>query len=676
MVTQFPASLTALVAGAMVCMMVCDASAADVSVQWLLRFDGRPPAERIDAYVPLPANGEVAPSGTIQVIRNSNGRSPALMPHRSGPNVLYLDGSSPDGADGLQFTHAIPPGSSRIIEAIVAPDPSSGVGHTWSSIYSNGDIDAGGGNMIVRLMRATRQVLVVARDDANEYRYLTADEIDLVPRDGRFTHVGAVYDSERGVLEIYINRDLVASAPFRIAQGVAEPLRAIGKENSGPGGAFSGYIAAAAESTFTGAFSPSDFVLEFTPDRSPVQSESPLERAARQVRLKIPDLAWDAGAIRELPQLPSTRHPVNASNSWTDMTYHHGAFAIVWHGRIYVAWHSCARDEWTPPYMAMVAHAELDDLDNWSEPYIIGNEAAESAEYRSYLEQTHGLSADSYYFVNVCPRAFLPTEDRLYMWCLGYTSDIAHMQSFGDSPKTWVGRIFWTDDGETWNEISPFELDVYENERGMGSVRTTASNNGFTRLRNGGWLAHTLDAQRMFPITMDPTGLTGWTGVPVDVSDCDDVGEPGSWEGPDGVLHGAIRGPGIYRAIWHTYSEDGGRTWTKLEVQPGFSDCPGNKDFGQLPNGWNYYIGTPVPDSREVCVFAISRDGWNFDECYILRDEPYSGRFPSPYKGEPTGYQYPSATYHEGFIYAVYSVGRDYIELSRAEIRHILEGGK
>ena len=222
--------------------------------------------------------------------------------------------------------------------------------------------------------------------------------------------------------------------------------------------------------------------------------------------------------------------------------------------------------------------------------------------------------------------------------------------------------------------MSPQTLDALEQNSGL-LVRDNGSNRGFVQLSDGRLMAAAL-GNVSAPITSDPTGLTGWSGGVIDTSASSDVGEPGGWEGPDGTVHYTARGPNA--AVWHAFSTDGGATWSKLLPMGDFPDSPGNKQFGTFSNGWNWYIGNPVPGSRTELVFSISRDGYLFDESYVVRDEPITPIWPSePYKtgsSVVSGYEYPAAYYDEttDTLYVAYSRTRDYIEVTKVVNANLL----
>ena len=374
------------------------------------------------------------------------------------------------------------------------------------------------------------------------------------------------------------------------------------------------------------------------------------EGEARQLRLVLPE------NILDLPRAPSTRQIIyKPKGNGADFTYHHNAVIEFWKGRFYVAWTAAPRSEWTDPFRGMVSSSE-NGVD-WTEPIDPFGEG--DAAYIDYFYQRPGSSStDRIRAVNCAPRNFLATDEKLYLWTLGNVRR--------DSGRDWLGRIAWTEDGETWHEIAPEELDRLQQDHGLGNTRNQGSNKKFIHLSDGRLMA---SGGTTYPITTDPTGLTGWTGPAIDLGECEDPGEPNSYEGPDGVLHGIVRWG---TRIWHTYSEDAGNSWTTMTRQEGFPDNPGNKDFGSLPNGMIWYVGGPKPGSRMELVLGLSRDGWNFDRNYLVRWEPITPVWYSEGKSEDRpGYEYPAALYHDGFLYVVYSRTRDWIELSKVDLSEI-----
>lgn len=393
-----------------------------------------------------------------------------------------------------------------------------------------------------------------------------------------------------------------------------------------------------------------DFIVGNT-DREPEPTPTP---AARQISLSVPN------DLTTLPPVSSTRHQVNFPTGQGDNTYHHNALIVHWKHAFYTAWTSTPASECTTPYSGMLSKSS--NGQQWSTPVTVGS-AVENAAYEAYM-RTRTNTPSGLMELNQAPRGFHATEDKLYLWSLAWTNSAAG--------REYVGRIFETSDGNNWTEIPPQTLHDYEINQGLGSLRITGSNHGFHRLSDGRLFAFNLaPGMPRFPTTLDPTGLTQWTGGYVSPGDCGDIGEPGGYEGPDGVLHGTARC--TTGNVWHTYSEDGGRSWSPLIMQDQFTDNPGNKDWGRLPDGSVYYVGSPKPGSRQQLILGISRDGWTFDENYLIRGEAIQPIWYALCKSEDRpGWEYPSAIHHDGFLYVAYSRTRDFIEVSKVDLKSII----
>ncbi len=631
--------------------------AAEVKVQWRLNFNHHQPADNIENYSPDGTAGEVPPDGIIEVINHSSDTSPALVRLSDGREVLWLNGEGAGDCDGLRLKYSASGGESRILEIIIAPDSSSGTGQGWSNLISINDAPYKGGNMELRLLN-NRSCMFAARAQSGSWTSIASDHTrKAIPADRKtFTHIAGVYDSSVKALFLYVDGQLMDGlGDFELSMGTFEVTRGIGISNANTGNGFTGYIDEVCESTFTGTFSPKDFIL--------IQAEGPIPAPPppdRQVELILPK------NIMDLPKLPSTRHVVHRPRGLEDLTYHHGALIVPWKGRLYVAWQATSRDEHTNPYLGMLSHSDDMSLSNWSSPVYFGKENNDA--WLEAIKSRFKTDPSRPICVNVAPRMIHATKEKLYLWCLGWTNEAD--KDYRESGKNSLGRVFWTSDGEVWNEISPDELDSLEKEKGLvNSIRETSSNHQFAKLNDGRLMAFNLCKTGLWcPTTSDPTGLTGWSGGIINSSACADVGEPGGWEGPDGVLHGTARWGEF---IWHAYSLDGGLNWSRLSQQIKFSDCPGNKDFGVFPNRWTWYVGNPVPGSRDQLVLGISRDGWIFDNNSLIRWEPHTQLYPAPYKGG-TGYQYPAGFYHDGYMYVAYSVARDFMEVSKVDVSKII----
>ena len=364
-----------------------------------------------------------------------------------------------------------------------------------------------------------------------------------------------------------------------------------------------------------------------------------------EISLRVPD------PIDALPTIASRRHTVHAPAQWNDLTYHHRPLIAAWRDKLFVVWHAAARSKRTPPVVPMVASSS--DGVRWSKPTNIAGRC--DARYVAYTRKRHDLPASSPTSANSTPLALHVTDGCLYV--------LASAWAGCQGKRYWRGRAFFTDDGRQWRAIAPEQLDRLP---GL-LIRNHWTSRRFTRLRDGKLMAACRGRDGLCaPTTADPTGLTGWSGGHIDVSDRPVRIDPSIWRGPDGVLHYAAS---HLSRLWHSYSRDGGRTWAKLSEQPGFPDNRGGAAFGTLPDGRVWYLGNPLPDAQRCpLVLAVSRDGWRFDQVFRLRWEPFYREFDAPFKGVRPGYEYPDAIVHDGALYVVYSIARERVELTVVDL--------
>jgi len=364
-----------------------------------------------------------------------------------------------------------------------------------------------------------------------------------------------------------------------------------------------------------------------------------------EISLRVPD------PIDSLPTVASERHTVHAPADRNDLTYHYRPLIATWRGKLFVAWHGAARSERTPPVIPTVASSS--DGVRWSKPAGIAQGA--DAGYLAYTRKRHRLPPTASLAANSIPLALHVADDRLHVLACAW----AECQG----KRYWRGRAFSTDDGRQWREVAPEQLDRFP---GL-LIRNHWTNRRFTRLHDGRLMAACRGRDGLCaPTTSDPTGLTGWSGGHIDVTDRPVRIDPSIWRGSDGVLHYAAS---HLSRLWHSYSRDGGRTWAKLSEQPGFPDNRGGAAFGALPDGRVWYLGNPLPDAQRCpLVLAVSRDGWRFDQVFRLRWEPFYREFDAPFKGVRPGYEYPDAIYHEDSLHVVYSVARERIEVSVVDL--------
>ena len=138
-----------------------------------------------------------------------------------------------------------------------------------------------------------------------------------------------------------------------------------------------------------------------------------------------------------------------------------------------------------------------------------------------------------------------------------------------------------------------------------------------------------------------------------------------SYEASDGTY---IRFWRNNQKIQHVqYSYDKGETWTNvLDTQ--FPDTGARTSVGNLPDGRVYAVGNPGFKRMQMCL-SVSKDGYLFDENYILAMNPPLMKFRGRAKG--TGFHYPHTAMTEDSLFVIYSLNKEDILISRINLESL-----
>lgn len=237
--------------------------------------------------------------------------------------------------------------------------------------------------------------------------------------------------------------------------------------------------------------------------------------------------------------------------------------------------------------------------------------------------------------------------------------------------KTWA---MTTLDGEAWSE--PLHV-----------IDRFVPNHGPQPTRSGRLI---MPGGMMYPYTDDPAGLSGWTPSGIyprhmpkpyvddsrgfwEAAPYFDPPRPVTNEGAffqtdDGVLHMFLRTRSDY--LWHTASADDGVTWSPPEPTE-FTDSTAKFHLGRLPDGRFYYVGNPSTQQwyRTLLVLSLSKDGEDWTESYILRDEETAPVFEGTYKD--LGYEYPHSLLLNGCLCVVYSINKEDVGVLRLPLEQL-----
>ncbi len=127
----------------------------------------------------------------------------------------------------------------------------------------------------------------------------------------------------------------------------------------------------------------------------------------------------------------------------------------------------------------------------------------------------------------------------------------------------------------------------------------------------------------------------------------------------DHVIHMMLRSGTDYQ--WVSESYDDGESWTEPEPTL-FTDNRTKSQFGRLPDGTYFYVGTPdpfPPRTRHVLALYLSKNGLNYDRHYLLQDAQYKAKFVGLDKNGIYGY--PKTWIHDGYLYITVSICKESI---------------
>ena len=246
---------------------------------------------------------------------------------------------------------------------------------------------------------------------------------------------------------------------------------------------------------------------------------------------------------------------------------------------------------------------------------------------------------------------------------------------YGEYSPNRTNTTLWakkTSDGIHWSK--PVEMHVPVNP-----------NYGPRQLANGRLV---ISGNFTFPYTDDPQGLQGWrmSGFypdslfkednpatfyrPAEKLGLPPLCEASFFQTADGIIHALLRvtGKGWKGKLWLTESKDNSVTWS-LPVETTFSDNDSKFHFGQLPDKRFYYVG--IPDTlhhyeRNPLVLALSKDGKNFNQQFIIANSLYQLKKEGLWKGGQYGY--PHTIINNGYMYVIVSRQKEAVELIRFKL--------
>lgn len=301
--------------------------------------------------------------------------------------------------------------------------------------------------------------------------------------------------------------------------------------------------------------------------------------------------------------------------------------------RFYCMWQESARDEDTPD--TRICLSTSTDGREWSAP-----------------ETFIGPSGD--YFAS--PGGWLAGSDTL-------TALINYVYA---PDRTADARVFYTSttDGAIWSTPAPVILSDDTPVQGLFEQDPLRLPSGRTV-----GAVHFSPGNQLCPVyTDDPSGVKGWKraafpageGIPL---------EPSVYPCPDGNLVMFMRDQASSFVKLYSISKDRGESWSA----PSLTNIPDSRSkqcTGVLPDGRTFWVGNPTGNkSRTELVMGVSRDGYLYEETYLLGgpSELPAQRAEGKYK--TLGYNYPKAFVEGSEVWIGFSVNKEDVSVLRLEYR-------
>ena len=344
---------------------------------------------------------------------------------------------------------------------------------------------------------------------------------------------------------------------------------------------------------------------------------------------------------------------------------HHPGIALK-DGRLFVSFTQSFKDEDAPGQRMAVCYS--DDFFNWSDP-VVAAACAESA-------LVPGKEA-----ANI-PRHFFAANGELLLFygSISYGAECydeyGRFQPTANTSSIAGYEMFVrSKDGITWSEPERFGGAVAIPQKSLTGQWIAYANWGVSWLDDG----------------KEPNGLywsDGGTLTPAQKSDAQiraakagaSLTEYSGYQSKDYVFHIMTRSE--TNKMWHHESYDNGETWT--DVYPtNFATTYSYWDFGNLPDGRVFAVGSSqVNLGRYPLELWISEDGYNFNTCYILRDEYDIAETGDLFvaKGQNQHcagwskggqYGYPHVVMDDTYMYVAYSRHKEMMEITRVKLSDI-----
>ena len=145
-----------------------------------------------------------------------------------------------------------------------------------------------------------------------------------------------------------------------------------------------------------------------------------------------------------------------------------------------------------------------------------------------------------------------------------------------------------------------------------------------------------------------------------------------AWQLDDGTWVKLYRdlGKPVSHFNYAAFSFDNGKEWT-APTRTDFIDGCARTNAGTLPDGQVYIISNIDPNgARDPLAISLSKDGLRFDRVALIRRDAPEMRYEGRWKAE--GFQYPHSLVWGDYLWVIYSVGKEDVQITRIPIRDIV----
>lgn len=243
---------------------------------------------------------------------------------------------------------------------------------------------------------------------------------------------------------------------------------------------------------------------------------------------------------------------------------------------------------------------------------------------------------------------------------------VAFLNTWPDTVSPRGGHVEYmtSKDGVTWSLQKPVLMADGSPLMGVFEQDPHALSTG--RVINSAHMQPGLTAKPIY--TDDPLGISGWhIGAMENLPHEGDITrelEPSWYERADGAAVMIFRDQGGTFLKLASESKDGGVTWS-YPVETTMPDARTKQSAGNLPDGTVYFAGSPVNNKgRFPLAVVTSKDGFEFDQAYLLRAKSDMQAQRGEGKAKRPGYHYTKSVVWNDKLCVAYATNKEDVDMT------------